>query len=130
MLADGLKMRVEPVEIWKDCGKPDALLETNRYLLDHGRDNTETAQQRPDALIIPPVYIDPSAEIRRSVIGPHVSVGPECQIEDSVIRDSILEARASVTQSLLDASLVGVDARVAGSFRAVNLGDNSVTGSG
>ncbi len=130
MLDDGLKMRVEPVEIWVDCGKPDALLETNRYLLDHGRDNTEAARQRPDVLVIPPVYIDPSAEIQGSVIGPHVSIGPECQIEDSVIRDSILEARASVTRSLLAASLVGVDARVTGSFGVVNLGDNSVSGVG
>ncbi len=47
LLQQGLKMRVQPVEVWHDCGKPDTLLETNRYLLDHGRDNSAVAAQRP-----------------------------------------------------------------------------------
>jgi glucose-1-phosphate thymidylyltransferase len=61
MLQGGLDMRVEPVEVWMDCGTPDSLLETNRFLLDHGRDNSAEAAERPEVLILPPVYIDPSA---------------------------------------------------------------------
>ena len=33
-------MRTQPVEIWLDAGTPEALLETNRYLLEHGLDNS------------------------------------------------------------------------------------------
>ncbi len=66
-------MRVQPVEVWHDCGKPDTLLETNRYLLDHGRDNSAIAAQRPGVVVVPPVYIDPTAVVTEAVIGPHVS---------------------------------------------------------
>jgi len=47
LLAGGLEMRVEPVEVWMDCGTPESLLETNRFLLDHGRDNSAEAARRP-----------------------------------------------------------------------------------
>ncbi len=128
MLEAGLDMRVEEVDVWVDCGKPDALLETNRYLLEHGRDNSAHAAQREGVLVVPPVYVDPSAEVRRSVLGPHVSVGPGCKIEDSIIRDSILEEGARVEGSALSASLVGRHALVQGGFRALNVGDNSEVG--
>jgi glucose-1-phosphate thymidylyltransferase len=40
MLEQGLKMRTQPVTVWLDAGTPETLLETNRYLLDHNRDNS------------------------------------------------------------------------------------------
>ena len=32
-------MRTQPVGVWLDAGTPKSLLETNRYLLEHGHDN-------------------------------------------------------------------------------------------
>ena len=125
MLTDGLEMRTEIVQVWKDCGKVDALLDTNRYLLDHGRDNTAEAQHRTEALILPPVFIDPSAEIAHSVIGPNVSVGAGCIIQNSIVRDSIIENDASIENALLEESLVGRNARISGKFKLVNVGDTS-----
>jgi glucose-1-phosphate thymidylyltransferase len=125
MLENGLRMSTERVEVWKDCGKPDALLDTNRYLLAHGRDNTGEALQRTGAVIIPPVFIHPTAAISESVIGPYASVGPECVIQRSIISDSILEHGAFVQDSVLSESLVGKGARLIGSRRKVNLGDLS-----
>ncbi len=125
MLEDGLKMRVETVQVWKDCGKPDALLETNRYLLDNGRDNTSEAQLREGTLIIPPVFIHPGAEISQSVIGPHVSVGSGCVIHRSVIQDSIIENETTIENALLSESLVGRDARITGRIKMLNIGDTS-----
>jgi len=125
MLEDGLKMSVETVQVWKDCGKPDALLETNRYLLDNGRDNTAEAQLRDGTLIIPPVFIHPSAEISQAVIGPHVSVGSGCVIYRSVIQDSIIENETTIENALLSESLVGRDARITGKVKMLNIGDTS-----
>ena len=34
MLERGLNMRTEKVDVWLDAGTPEALLETNRYLLE------------------------------------------------------------------------------------------------
>ncbi len=125
MLEGGLNMRAELVEVWKDCGKPEALLDTNRYLLDNQRDNTAEASQRDAAVIIPPVFIHPTAAISGSLIGPHASIGPRCVIQHSIIRDSIIEAGALIQDIVLDESIVGQDARVIGQPRRLNIGDHS-----
>lgn len=128
MLEKGLRMRVQPIEEWHDCGKPDTLLETNRYLLESGRDNSAEASQRKDIVAIPPVFIDPTAEIERSVIGPHVSVGPECVIKNSMLQNSIVDANSEITDTSLSDSLIGREARVVGSHRSLNVGDSSEIG--
>ena len=46
LLERGAKMRTQEVEVWMDAGMPDALLETNRYLLEHGHDNSAEAAAR------------------------------------------------------------------------------------
>jgi glucose-1-phosphate thymidylyltransferase len=125
MLDQGLKMRVETVEVWKDCGKPDALLETNRYLLDHRRDNAPNASQRQGAIIVPPVFIDPTATLSEAVIGPHASIGPGCVIQRSIVSDSIVEAGALVQESILVRSIIGREARVVGQSHSLNIGDHS-----
>jgi glucose-1-phosphate thymidylyltransferase len=121
-------MRVEPVEIWQDCGKPDALLETNRYLLDTGRDNTAEASKRPGVVVIPPVYIDPTAQVSEAVIGPHVSIGAECTVQRSLVRDSIIDDGSEILDTALAASLIGREARVVGRYRSLNVGDSSEIG--
>ena len=127
MLARGLKMRVQPVEVWQDCGKTETVLETNRYLLDNGHDNSDQVKAE-SAVIIPPVNIHPTAQIVRSIIGPHATIGASCHIEDSIIRDSIVDEGARVQSGLLAQSLVGREAKVSGRFRAFNVGESSEVG--
>lgn len=124
MLDEGLRMRVEPVEVWEDCGKPGPLLDTNRYLLDHGRDNTQSVSAEA-SVIVPPVYIDPSAQVRHSVVGPHVSLGPDCVVERSILRDSIVEAGTHLHQVQLERSVVGRDVRLTHEGQRLNVGDSS-----
>jgi glucose-1-phosphate thymidylyltransferase len=125
MLEDGLRMRAQRVEVWQDCGTPQTLLETNRYLLAHGRDNSAQVAGRPHVVIVPPVYIDSSAQIERSVIGPNVTIGANCRIERSLIRDSIIEADSQISDSTLSASLIGRGARTVGRDRSLIVGDSS-----
>ena len=47
MLEKGLKMHTQQVDVWLDAGTPEALLETNRYLLEHGKDNSAEASLAP-----------------------------------------------------------------------------------
>jgi glucose-1-phosphate thymidylyltransferase len=127
MLARGLKMRVQEVEVWQDCGKTETVLQTNRYLLESGHDNSAEVQAS-DFVVIPPVNIHPSARIVHSVIGPHATVAANCHVQNSIIRDSILDEGADVCDALLSASLIGRDARVGGRFRAFNVGEASAVG--
>ena len=128
MLQGGLDMRVEPVQVWLDCGTPESLLETNRFLLDHGRDNSAEAAGRPQVLIVPPVYIDPTAEVRQAVVGPHVTIAAYCVVERSILQDSIIDAGSSIVDTTLAQSLIGRDARVIGRHRSLNVGDSSEVG--
>jgi glucose-1-phosphate thymidylyltransferase len=127
MLERGLKMRVEPIEIWHDSGTPEAVLEANRYVLETLRSNSEAAA-RKGVKIHPPVFIDPSAEVRQSVVGPHASIGAKCVVERSVIQDSIVDDGSHITDSNLATSLIGCHVRVHNCDLPLNLGDYSVVG--
>ncbi len=125
MLDYGAQMRTQSVDVWLDTGTIEATLETNTYMLEHGRDNSQEVIKRPNVTIIPPVFVHPSAKLDASVIGPHVSVSADCEVSGCVLRNSILDDGAVVTDSVLDGSFIGRQARVKGRPTAVNIGDNS-----
>lgn len=125
MLEHGLKMRVEQVQTWLDAGIPDDVLKTNRYLLDHGHDNTSQAVKHETAVIVPPVYIHPGATIEQSVIGPHVSIGESCKIQRCVIRDSIIDDFSEVSNVIMEHSLIGRETRIHRQAGVMNVGDHT-----
>ena len=125
MIDHGAKMRTNSVDVWLDTGTIEATLETNKYMLEHGRDNSQEAAQRVGVTVIPPVYIHPTAKVDAAVIGPHVSVSSDCEVSGCVIRNSILDDGAEVTDSVLDGSFIGRQAKVEGRPRTINIGDNS-----
>jgi glucose-1-phosphate thymidylyltransferase len=125
LLENGLKMRTEQVDVWLDAGTPEAVLDTNRYLLEHGRATAPKQTQREGVGIIPPVFIHPSATIEASVVGPFVSVGEGSCISNSVLRNSILDECVQVTDSLLEDSILGRHVVVSGHATSLNLGDSS-----
>lgn len=125
MLEKGLKMRTQQVDVWLDAGTPESVLETNRYLLEHGRATPPGQFQREGVGIIPPVYIHPSAVLEGCVIGPHVSVGAGCQVTNSILCNSILDEGVNVKDSLLQNSILGRHVVVAGHATSLNLGDSS-----
>lgn len=122
MLEKGAKMYTYKIDGWYDCGKSETLLETNRHLLD----NCETCQPSIDgSVVIPPVFIDKTAEIENSIIGPYASVAANTRIANSIISNSIISVGAIVKHGLLEGSLVGNHAVVKGNFRRLNVGDSS-----
>lgn len=125
MLEHGAAMRTQSVETWLDTGTIEATLETNQYMLDHGRDNSAEATKRPGISIVPPVFIHPSARVENSVIGPHVSIGAECEVGGCILRESILDDGAAVADAVLTGSFIGRQARVKGKATTLNIGDNS-----
>ncbi|MCS6908869.1 MAG: sugar phosphate nucleotidyltransferase [Anaerolineales bacterium] len=125
LLERGLKMSTQTVEVWLDAGTPEALLEANRYLLENGADNSQEARMRSDVVIVPPVFIHPTAEVKYSVIGPHASLAEGCRVHRSVIRDSILAEAAEVTDAILESSLIGRKAQIKRRPGVINAGDQT-----
>jgi glucose-1-phosphate thymidylyltransferase len=127
MIEGGAKLRAREVGVWLDCGTAQSVLETNRYLLEHGHDNS-SEWRNGNCVVVPPVNIHSTARIVNSVIGPYATIGEGCHIENSVVRDSIVEAGAEVVDHVLAKSLVGRDAVLHGRPRRFNVGDNSLVG--
>jgi glucose-1-phosphate thymidylyltransferase len=122
MLADGLQMEVEEVSHWEDCGKPETLLHANRFLLER---SGKSVPQREGVVIVPPVFIDPEAVVQQSVIGPYVSLAAGCRVEQSIIRDSIVDTKAEIARMVVSESLVGAQAKLQGRYDAFLVGDSS-----
>jgi glucose-1-phosphate thymidylyltransferase len=128
-LADALQMMINegnefttiPATVWEDCGTIKALLAANRFLLSH----IEPPCEVPGSVIIPPVYIAPTAKVVSSVVGPHASIGDGVTIEDAIVRDSIVDTGATIESTVLVSSIVGRNAVVRGEPMRVNVGDSS-----
>ena len=125
MISSGAKLRVQEVGVWLDAGKPEALLETNRHLLENGSANSAEAAKRKGISIVPPVYIHPEAELRDCVIGPYVSIGRKAILSRSIIENSIVEQEAEIDHMVLENSLIGRQAGIKGRAESINIGDNS-----
>ena len=121
LIDHGHELRTFPVEGWYDCGKTETLLETNRQLLELAGG----APTVPGSVVLPPVAIEPGAEIVNSVIGPHVSIATGTVVKNCVVRNSIINPHARVEDILLQESLVGENAVAQGVFQSLNVGDSS-----
>lgn len=129
-LTDALQLMVDrgerfttfTVDGWHDCGKPETLLETNRFLLTKG----STREAPKGCVVVPPVHIDPTAIVEHSVIGPFASVSRGAVVRNSIIRDSIVSDGAIVSDVALEQSIIGENAEVYGQFVSINIGDASV----
>ena len=124
MIDKGAKIRVIDVKGWYDAGKLDTLLETNRVILERG------GARRPEgadagSTVIDPVYIEEGVTIRNSRVGPNVSIGAGSTIEGSDLRDTIVGAKAKISQAKLTNSLLGDEVVVTGVSGELTVGDHS-----
>ena len=121
MIERGVDMRTIGIEGWFDCGTIETLLATNRFLLEeHGG-----RADRPGNLIVPPVAIHESAVLTDSIVGPHVSIAKGARLERSIVRNSIIHDEATVSNAVLDASVIGTRASVIGRSARLNVGDST-----
>ncbi|MFO7765345.1 MAG: sugar phosphate nucleotidyltransferase [Pelovirga sp.] len=123
MIAAGKKFKAPQIDAWLDCGKPETLLETNRYLL-KGRHHIHG--DVTDCVLIEPVHVEKGARIRHSIVGPNVSVAAGSDIDFSTISDSIINAGCKVSHMALHQSLLGNSVTLIGAPRQMNIGDHSL----
>lgn len=126
MKAGGYRFRAATIEEWLDCGNKQNIIETNRRMLEIKR-RTEVLQS-PEAIIensviVEPCFIGAGAKIIQSVIGPHVSVGSLSVIENSVIKDSVIQGGTSVSNAVFSDSMVGNHVTYEGRVSDISIGD-------
>ncbi|MFC2134243.1 sugar phosphate nucleotidyltransferase [Bacteroidota bacterium] len=121
MIQKGEKFTTFPVEGWYDCGKPETLLSTNRFLLT--KFSSEYAKD--NVIINPPVFIAESAKLNNCVVGPNTTIADNCVVEDSIIKNSIINSNAVIERSVMENSIIGSNGVVRGNFNQFNIGDSA-----
>ena len=121
MIDQGWKAKPLFVKEWYDCGTVNALLETNKILLQKYHREVKF----PGSLVIPPCYFDKGVVIENSLIGPYVTIGKRAKISNAIISNSIIGEEAEVENITITGSLIGKRAYLKGVFKRVNLGDYS-----
>ena len=122
-------------EWWRFRGGVDTLLEGNRFALERVRPDYACAQLVDSAIQGPviahpeariesstvrgPAVIGARARLRDAYLGPYTSVGEDATIEGAEVENSMILPGASITHlsGRLEASIVGVNARVFNEFR-------------
>jgi glucose-1-phosphate thymidylyltransferase len=99
-------IRTEKVLRWLDAGTPEAVLETNAYLLRHHSESHNKMREQSNVLI-PPVFIHESARVENSTVGPNAAIGANCTINRSIIKNAIVDDDSTLTEVKLENSLIG-----------------------
>ena len=124
MIDQGAHFVAREVSVWEDCGKPETVLATNRYLLDHG--HTDQGDHTPhNSVIVPPVHLGKGVVVEDAIVGPYATVADGAVVRRSVVSDSIIGKSAMVEDSVLSGSLIGDEAVVRGRPLKLNVGDSS-----
>ena len=128
-LTDALQLMIEKgenfstfqVDGWYDCGKPETLLSTNQFLLTK-RGTNRTIE---NVVINDPVFISDTAVVKNSIIGPYTTISDGCEVNDAIIRNSIIGSGAKIGKVILEDSIVGSNAVVSSTYKKMNAGDSS-----
>ncbi len=130
MMADGKVFVTGKVDEWMDCGNKNVTVETNARMLGFLQKDDEKLVSDSVVLenskIISPCYIGENVTLKNVTIGPNVSVGDGCTIEDASIKNSLIQTQTIIKNATLDNAMIGNNAIYDGNFTTVSIGDYSV----
>jgi glucose-1-phosphate thymidylyltransferase len=111
---------------WLDCGNKDATVYTNQRVLEFDKNKSELISKShvcENSIVISPCFIGDNVKIVNSVVGPHVSIGSGTIVENSVIRNSIIQSKSKLISVNIVNSMVGEQAEVKGKSLDLSVGD-------
>ena len=114
------------VSEWLDCGNKDATVYTNQRVLEFDKNKLDLVSKShvcENSIVISPCYIGDDVKIVNSVVGPHVSIGSGTIVENSVIRNSIIQSKSKLISVNIVNSMVGEYAEVNGKSLDLSVGD-------
>ena len=130
MKQKGMKFVPGKVEEWMDCGNKNVTVETNSRLLNFlhndGEHLIDYDVKLENSTIIPPCYIGENVVLINSTVGPNVSLGNGCHLNDSTIKNSLVQNNSHIKNATLDNAMIGSHACFNGAFTSISIGDYSV----
>ena len=128
MKQQGAKFIPGRISEWLDCGNKDSSVFTNQRYLEYIKNEKLVAASAKleNTAVIPPCYIGENVELRNCVIGPHVSVGEKTSISNSIIRNSIIQTNAKLSNAHIENSMFGNFSVYQGKAADLSVGDYTV----
>lgn len=126
MKQKGIKFKPGQVTEWLDCGNKDATVYTNQRVLefDLGKDSLKGKNiKNTNSVIIEPCYVGNDVQLINCIIGPHVSIGANSKIDNSVLKNSIIQADVKIKNAVVSNSLIGTAAEVTGKQIDLSISD-------
>ncbi|HXC06279.1 MAG TPA: sugar phosphate nucleotidyltransferase [Bacteroidia bacterium] len=122
----GLRFSPGKVSEWLDCGNKNATVYTNQRVLEFVKNSEQLVDpglQQTGSRIIEPCFIGEHVTLLNATIGPHVSIGAHTTVENSVIKNSIIQENTKIYQSTIVNSMVGSHAELRGLNAELSVGD-------
>lgn len=125
MTEKGAKLGPGKVDAWMDCGNPAVTVETNGRVLDlkYPQSSVDPTAEIKDSIVIPPCYIGAGTKITGSVVGPHVSIGTKCAVTDARLINSIVQNETKITAACIENSMIGSHTKVSKPRFQLSVGD-------
>ena len=121
----GTRFKPGKVLEWLDCGNKKVTVYTNQKVLDHTGGSIDSSVKEINSVIIPPCYIGGGVVLKNSIIGPHVSIGSDTKVENSVIQNTIIQKNSEIENVVLEDSMIGNHVKFEMNAMDVSLGDYS-----
>lgn len=130
MKQKGMKFVPGKVDEWMDCGNKNVTVETNSRLLNFlHQDGTHLVDfdvKSENSTIIPPCYIGEDVVLINATVGPNVSLGKGCHVQNSTIKNSLVQNHSHIKNANLNNAMIGNHASFDGNFTSISIGDYSV----
>ncbi|MCB0706462.1 MAG: NTP transferase domain-containing protein [Saprospiraceae bacterium] len=126
MKAAGVKFKAAMIDEWLDCGNKEHVLHTNKRILEIKQPQEELISKDAiieSSVIIPPCYIGPGTLVRNSVVGPYVSIGSNSKVENTVIKNSLVQEESVINGGHFDDSMIGNKVVYQRKFEELSIGD-------
>jgi glucose-1-phosphate thymidylyltransferase len=132
MKQKGLKFAPGKVIEWLDCGNKNNTVYTHARWLESksGENLIDASLINRNALVIEPCFIGKGVTIVNSVVGPHVSLADGCTIENTIIRNSIVQKNTRIQNSVIGNSMIGSFVEIKNQMLDLSVGDYSVSSTG
>jgi len=129
MKQKGLKFAPGKVIEWLDCGNKNNTVYTHARWLESksGENLIDASLINRNALVIEPCFIGKGVTIVNSIVGPHVSLADGCSIENSIVRNSIVQKNTGIQNSVIGNSMIGSFVEIKNQMLDLSVGDYSVS---
>ncbi|MGC1206215.1 MAG: sugar phosphate nucleotidyltransferase, partial [Flavobacteriaceae bacterium] len=131
MMAEGKVFKTGTVDEWMDCGNKAITIETNQRMLGFLKTDGEEQLVAPSAKlensnIIEPCFIGENVVLKNTTVGPFVSIGKGSIIENSTVKNSLIQTNTIIKNANLDHAMIGNHVKFDGNFTSISIGDYSV----